>query len=440
MAFNNTITPVGIDSENVAPDLKVSPLHAASYFGLKKIVERLLNGGAAANATTSFGTTALHVVQDDEIATLLLKSGVEIDYPDNDGRTPLMHHAWDNDVAMVTKLLDSGANIKATCKVGYTPFHEAIRNGSGAAAQVLLEYGANFDEINVLTGRTALHLAAKDGDESLIEFLLSKGASVSSGCNVGETPLHLAAMGGHKGATSLLLQAVRDSGSNRDHLVKTQGENANVQELLRNAIDEPDFQGRTVLMLAGETYWGLIDMLLEHRADPYILDLQGRTCLHHAAAKGSPAAVLRLLRCGLDPNLADGDGWTPLFWAARAGFIKNISILIDAGGNPSMKLENGWTPYTVAVYHGNRNVLRILSEKSKTREDVNRTQFLSRLKENRTGVVQAAKWPAFCDGCELYIYGPRYKCSVCPDFDFCFKCINTAEQSHPPHKFDELND
>ena len=43
----------------------------------------------------------------------------------------------------------------------------------------------------MVTGQTALHLAAKDGDESLIRILLSKGACVSSRTYVGETPLHV---------------------------------------------------------------------------------------------------------------------------------------------------------------------------------------------------------------------------------------------------------
>ena len=43
----------------------------------------------------------------------------------------------------------------------------------------------------MITGQTALHLAAKDGDESLISSLLSEGARVNSRSNVGETPLHV---------------------------------------------------------------------------------------------------------------------------------------------------------------------------------------------------------------------------------------------------------
>ena len=260
----------------------------------------------------------------------------------------------------------------------------------------------------------------------------------------------------HERAVSLLLEAVGNSDKHRDHLANAQGGNDTIRGLLRDAINETDSQGRTVLMLVGDIRLELTDMLLEHGANPYILDLQGRTCLHHAAARGSPAVVLRLLRCGLDPNLADNDGWTPLFWAARGGRVKNLAFLIDAGGNPSIELKNGWTPLTVAVYHGKRDVLRILAEKSGPRGGIDRMQFPQRLKDSKTGVVQASLSSAICDGCELVsfhrqkysaapadakphqaIYGPRYRCSVCVDFDFCFKCINTVERSHPPHKFVE---
>eukprot|EP01006_Ploeotia_vitrea_P054482 TRINITY_DN67890_c0_g1_i1.p2 TRINITY_DN67890_c0_g1~~TRINITY_DN67890_c0_g1_i1.p2 ORF type:complete len:116 (-),score=2.85 TRINITY_DN67890_c0_g1_i1:431-778(-) len=37
-----------------------------------------------------------------------------------------------------------------------------------------------------------------------------------------------------------------------------------------------------------------------------------------------------------------------------------------------------------------------------------------------------------CDGCNTNpIVGNRYKCSVCPDFDYCEKCEAEKEHSHP---------
>ena len=129
ITFTCSISPVWIDSEQLVPVLGVSPVHIASYFGLKRIVEKLLSGGAAADATTNFGTTALHSVQDKEIASLLLKSDAQIDFANSDGRTPLMQHAWYDNVVMVEKLLESGADINATSKLGYTPLQEvSIKN------------------------------------------------------------------------------------------------------------------------------------------------------------------------------------------------------------------------------------------------------------------------------------------------------------------------
>lgn len=36
-----------------------------------------------------------------------------------------------------------------------------------------------------------------------------------------------------------------------------------------------------------------------------------------------------------------------------------------------------------------------------------------------------------CDGCEQPIYGPRYKCVICPDYDLCFICEQKG--IHPEH-------
>jgi len=45
-----------------------------------------------------------------------------------------------------------------------------------------------------------------------------------------------------------------------------------------------------------------------------------------------------------------------------------------------------------------------------------------------------------CDGCgKRGIEGIRYKCAVCPDFDFCEKCEATVEHAHPFLKIKNLS-
>ena len=38
--------------------------------------------------------------------------------------------------------------------------------------------------------------------------------------------------------------------------------------------------------------------------------------------------------------------------------------------------------------------------------------------------------------CFKEIVGSRYRCSECLDFDYCSKCVLSAEITHPSHQFD----
>ena len=60
------------------------------------------------------------------------------------GRRPLNYAAIRNDTAMITTLLNAGANINLANRSGFTPLHHAGEAGSKEAATLLIAKGANL--------------------------------------------------------------------------------------------------------------------------------------------------------------------------------------------------------------------------------------------------------------------------------------------------------
>ncbi|KAF8902205.1 hypothetical protein CPB84DRAFT_872884 [Gymnopilus junonius] len=49
--------------------------------------------------------------------------------------------------------------------------------------------------------------------------------------------------------------------------------------------------------------------------------------------------------------------------------------------------------------------------------------------------LQPAVHNAFCNLCEAKIFGERYKCTNCPNFDACTSCFSNLGEKHPGHTF-----
>ena len=229
-----------------------------------------------------------------------------------------------------------------------------------------------------------------------------------------------------------------------------------------------------------------MDVLLNRGSNPHLLDGQKRTCLHHAASFGCPKMIDRLLKEGLYRKTGDINGWTPLDWATRAGNLTNFKILSETVAGAIGLLK----PRRIAIYHGHvslashlETVIRIspehvlgdlptasfptkellhndgtehvpsgIVEKSVENEDLGAQDLRSgniesefdssgmELKNLLNSQSQAMPAPkhlgVWCDGCDLPICGPRHKCSVCVDFNYCFKCIASSKYNHPSHGFE----
>jgi ankyrin repeat protein len=123
--------------------------------------------------------------------------------------TPMMAACKNNHNGIVEHLLVHGVSEVLLAKVRAshgtvvtTPLHEVVRNGNEYLVNVLLSHGAAVDERNDKQ-ETALHLATNC---NIAECLLKRGAQINAATVDGETPLYVACQRGSVDLVDMLLQ------------------------------------------------------------------------------------------------------------------------------------------------------------------------------------------------------------------------------------------
>ena len=88
---------------------------------------------------------------------------------------------------------------------GQTPLHVAVLASHFHIIKILLERGANVNQI-MAEGETALHIAAVTGHLAITRLLLSHEGMIDAKNDEGRTPLHKAAAFGKSSVVELLLE------------------------------------------------------------------------------------------------------------------------------------------------------------------------------------------------------------------------------------------
>ena len=91
--------------------------------------------------------------------------------------------------------------------------HRALRPGGDVhALEELVRVGACIDSVDE-KGRTALYVAAAEGQADIVSWLLSKGADIEHVAEDGRTALHAAAACGHLDVCQAILDVASRNGS-----------------------------------------------------------------------------------------------------------------------------------------------------------------------------------------------------------------------------------
>lgn len=141
----------------------------------------------------------------DEVLEMLLPHATAIAAEDKQGRNALWFAAREGNSKLIPKLLKAGIAPDQADHQGRTPFLMAVHNGCLECAKQLLPVSNINQQSN--TGNTALMMAASNGDESLVSWLVQNKADIEIRNQRGDTALMLAVIGNATGVVKRLLEA-----------------------------------------------------------------------------------------------------------------------------------------------------------------------------------------------------------------------------------------
>lgn len=187
---------------------------------------------------------------------------------------------------------------------------------------------------------TWLLIAAKNGDQSCIQALLSLGAQAHHGITDDATPLYLVETQGHLEITQQLVNGLDD-----------------------NMLNHRNSHGATALYIAAQNgHFDIVKALVDARANCNIIHSNGSTPLYIAAQNGYTEIVRYLVENGAEFDNVDPQ-FLPVFIAAQNGHTEIVSFLLENDVDPNTTNHAGASLLFTAAEMGHSEIVALLIQK-----------------------------------------------------------------------------
>ncbi len=113
---------------------------------------------------------------------------------------------------------------------------------------------------------------------------------------------------------------------------------------------------------AQRCHYYIVNLLLQHGADPLLTDVQGYNVLHLATFDGNVFLLILLLHQNIPVDIPDREGHTCLMWAAYKGYPACVDLFLRWGANVYATDENGFTALHWSLVKGSQGCIQKLIE------------------------------------------------------------------------------
>mmetsp|Transcript_28294 Transcript_28294/g.53556 ORF Transcript_28294/g.53556 Transcript_28294/m.53556 type:complete len:582 (-) Transcript_28294:39-1784(-) len=264
--------------------------------------------------------------------------------------------------------------------------------GDTSAVATILSQGKVTVDFRDYDRRTAIHVAASEGDEAMVKFLCERGAKINRSDRWGGSPLDDALRHRHKKLATYL----RSKGAVTGHADKSTN--------LITAASEGDIEE--------------VNMLIEDKVDINCADYDKRTAMHLAAGEGQYLCLKALLDGGGNPNAEDRFGNRPLDDAQRNTHTDCISILIKfEGTNGTAKRNEGAT-----IDDSGHDLSKLNVQVDTMKVDWTEVEMIEKIGAGEFGEIFKCKWRGNLVAAK------------------CVKSAKIRKEWHKNQKDDELNE
>ena len=380
------------------------------------VVNRITTGASTRNSDDlSILMLAIRQGEPAIVRRFLETNDIDLNQEDEDGFSPLMAAASEDEVAIAELLLEAGADVNYFNRHGWTALTEAADEGALQTARLLIKYeadvnlrgagahhtplsiaaseghvemivllvGAGGDVFQIQGGGGPLQSAAEEGQLAIVKQLIGLGADVNAINTRGRTALSYAAEERHTEVVRYLLdQGARADIADRGGLLPADyaaEEGATeIFRLLSGSVTSDAKQTTLLLRAAREGQLPIVRQIIEAGLHPDQTDEEGNSALGYAAREDETAVVRYLLGQGAEADGPEnGRALSPLTLAARENATESMRLLLGSGadgearcsfreidnmdeGQADVAIYRNATPLMVAVVEGNKEAALML--------------------------------------------------------------------------------